>query len=257
MSTDATAVVVIIGNEILSGKTQDANIQFLGKALAETGIALHEAIVIRDDHDTIVKTVRYYSERHTYVFTTGGIGPTHDDITAEAVAAAFGETLELNAEAAEAIGGDRDHARMKMAMMPTGSTLIYNKASRAPGFRLRNVFVLAGIPGIAQSMFEAIRPTLHGGAAIVSANADVYLRESDIAGPLTEIVNANADVEIGSYPFNRDNRYGCEPGRTGHERNTRRCSDAGCRYRNAGTGCGSEPQSLENVLRLPAQSALR
>jgi len=208
MNAQPTAVVVVIGNEILSGKTQDANIQYLGHALAETGIALQEAIVIRDDHDTIVKTVRYYSERHTYVFTTGGIGPTHDDITAAAIAAAFDKSLKLNEVAAQAIGGDRDHPRMKMAMMPSGATLIENKASRAPGFRLNNVFVFAGIPSIAQSMFEAVQPSLRGGAAIVSANADIYLRESDIAAPLSRIVEENDDVEIGSYPFTRGDRYG-------------------------------------------------
>jgi molybdenum cofactor synthesis domain-containing protein len=208
MSSQPTAAIVVIGNEILSGKTQDANIRFLGSALAEAGVVLAEAIVVRDDHETIAKTVRYYSERHTYVFTTGGIGPTHDDITAEAVAAAFGATLELNEEAAELIGGDREHPRMKMAMMPPEATLIENTATRAPGFRLENVFVLAGIPRIAQAMFEAIRPTLEGGSAIVSANADVYLRESDIAAPLTDIVDANPDVEIGSYPFIRDKGYG-------------------------------------------------
>jgi len=208
MSSQPTAVVVLIGNEILSGKTQDANLRFLAAELAQAGIALSEAIVIRDDHDTIVKTVRYYSERHTYVFTTGGIGPTHDDITAEAVAGAFDTHLELNAHAAAAIGGERSHPRMKMAMLPLGATLIDNPVSRAPGFRLHNVFVLAGVPTIARAMFDAVRPQLTGGAAIVSANADVYLKESDIAVPLTQIAAANTDVEIGSYPFSRDGRFG-------------------------------------------------
>jgi molybdenum cofactor synthesis domain-containing protein len=208
MSAQPTAVVVVIGNEILSGKTQDSNIRFLGISLAQAGIALQEAIVIRDDHATIVKTVRYYSERHDYVFTTGGIGPTHDDITAEAVAAAFGVPLELDEVAADLIGGDRDHPRMKMAMIPPGATLIENTVSRAPGFQIENVFVLAGVPKIAQAMFESLRPRLRGGEAIVSANANVYLKESDIAEPLGRIVDANKDVEIGSYPFSRDGRYG-------------------------------------------------
>lgn len=208
MNSQPTAAVILIGNEILSGKTQDANLRFLAAELAEAGIALREAIVIRDDHDTIVKTVRYYSNRYTYVFTTGGIGPTHDDITAEAVAAAFDTHLELNEHAAAAIGGEHDHPRMKMAMVPPEATLISNSVSRAPGFQLHNVFVLAGVPLIARAMFEAVRPRLHGGAAIVSANADVYLKESDIAGPLTRIVAANDDVEIGSYPFARDGRFG-------------------------------------------------
>lgn len=208
MSAQPTAVVIVIGNEILSGKTQDANIAFLGEALAQCGVALVEAIVIRDDHETIVKTVRYYSKRHNYVFTTGGIGPTHDDITAEAVAAAFGVPLQINEHAAELIGGERDHPRMKMAMIPHGAALIENPVSRAPGFALENVFVLAGVPNIARAMFESLRPMLRGGNAIVSANADVYLKESDIAAPLSRIADANGDVEIGSYPFSRDGRYG-------------------------------------------------
>ena len=208
MSAQATAVVVVIGNEILSGKTNDANIQFLGEALAHEGIALREAIVIRDDHATIVRTVKYYSEKHDYVFTTGGIGPTHDDITAAAVAEAFGASVVLNEEAAELIGGERDHPRMKMAMIPPEATLIENTVSRAPGFQIHNVFVLAGVPKIAQAMFEALRPRLRGGAAIVSENADVYLRESDIAARLSQIAEDNADVEIGSYPFSRNGRYG-------------------------------------------------
>lgn len=208
MSTQPSAAVILIGNELLSGKTQDSNLQFLAAELGAAGIALREAIVIRDDHDTIAKTVRYYSERHTYVFTTGGIGPTHDDITAAAVAAAFDSNLELNEAAAAAIGGERDHPRMKMAMIPPEATLIENSVSRAPGFQLRNVFVLAGVPAIARAMFDALRPRLHGGAAIVSANADVYLKESDIAAPLLQIAADNTDVEIGSYPFSRDGRFG-------------------------------------------------
>ncbi len=208
MSEQPTAVIVVIGNEILSGKTQDTNIQYLGNSLAEMGIVLQEAIVIRDDHDTIARTVRYYSDRHTYVFTTGGIGPTHDDITAEAVAAAFDTTVELNEVAAAAIGGERDHPRMKMAMIPREATLIENSVSRAPGFQLHNVFVMAGVPRIAQAMFESLRERLQRGAAIVSANADVFLRESDIAMPLQQIAAENTDVEIGSYPFSRDGRFG-------------------------------------------------
>ena len=208
MSSQPTAAIIVIGNEILSGKTQDANIRYLGTQLAELGIVLQQAIVLRDDHETIVSTVRYYSQRYTYVFTTGGIGPTHDDITAEAVAAAFGTHVEINEQAAAAIGGDRDHPRMKMAMIPAEATLIENSVSRAPGFQLKNVFVLAGVPSIAQAMFESLRPQLRGGAAIVSANADVFLRESDIARPLAGIASANVDVEIGSYPFSREGQFG-------------------------------------------------
>lgn len=148
------------------------------------------------------------SALHDYVFTTGGIGPTHDDITAAAVAAAFDAPLELNATAVELIGGERDHPRMKMAMIPVGAELIENPLSRAPGFRMANVFVLAGVPSIAKAMFEGIRSTLSGGVAIISSSVDVFMKESEIAAPLEAIAVASADVEIGSYPFFRDGRYG-------------------------------------------------
>lgn len=211
MNEQTTAAVLIIGNEILSGKTQDANINFLGKAFARLGIVLEEARVIRDEPETIASVINECRERYSYVFTTGGIGPTHDDMTADSVARAFGVKLVLNEEAARRIGrGSRDvnAARLKMAMIPEGASLIDNPLSHAPGFRIENVFVMAGIPSIARAMFGAIEHELEGGAAICSESLDIYQREGDFAQALDEIARAHTSVEIGSYPFSRDGRYG-------------------------------------------------
>jgi molybdenum cofactor synthesis domain-containing protein len=206
-----TACVMIIGNEILSGKTQDANLQFFGVELAKLGIKLIEARVIRDDHEMIVAQLNECRAKYTYVFTTGGIGPTHDDITAECVARAFGVPLELNAEALERLRGGRgelNEARKKMARVPAGASLIDNPISNAPGFRIGNVFVVAGIPAIARAMFHASSGELTRGAEIVSAAVDVYAREGDLAARLERIASAHPEVEIGSYPFAREGRFG-------------------------------------------------
>lgn len=210
-ANESTAAVLLIGNELLSGKTQDANLQFLGTELAGLGIKLVEARVIRDEPDAIVAHLNALRTAYTYVFTTGGIGPTHDDITAECVARAFDTTLELHPEAVAALergGRALNDARLKMARVPRGAALIANSVSNAPGFRIENVFVLAGIPSIARAMFEAAKPELQGGAQIHSVSVDVFAREGDIAAPLEQIARDNADVEIGSYPFSRDGRYG-------------------------------------------------
>jgi molybdenum cofactor synthesis domain-containing protein len=209
--TTPTASVLIIGNEILSGKTQDANLAYLATELASLGIAVIEARVIRDDTATIVAVLNEARVRHTYVFTTGGIGPTHDDITAAAIAKAFGVELELSQEALgrlTASGREVNDARRKMAMVPAGATLIDNSVSAAPGFRLENVFVLAGIPKIARAMFEAAKPELETAAAILSAAITVEGSEGVIAAPLGAIADSNTTVEIGSYPFSRDGRFG-------------------------------------------------
>jgi len=210
-SDDSTACVLIIGNEILSGKTQDANLQFMAEAFARLGIRLAEARVIRDEPDVIAAVVNECRARYTYVFTTGGIGPTHDDLTAESVAQAFGVELVLDEEAARRIGrGSRDlnPARLKMAMIPAGASLIDNPISQAPGFRIDNVFVMAGIPSIARAMFAAVEHELSGGKPILSASVDVYRREGDIAAPLDDIARRHGSVEIGSYPFSREGRFG-------------------------------------------------
>jgi len=211
MTEKKTAAVLLIGNEILSGKTQDANLKFLGEAFARLGIVLEEARVIRDDPEIIAAVVNECRERYSYVFTTGGIGPTHDDMTAASVARAFGVDLVVDDEAVQRIGrGSREltPARLKMATIPEGASLIDNALSHAPGFRMDNVFVMAGIPSIARSMFGAIEPELAGGNPIQSASVDVYQREGDFAEALEKIAKRHQDVEIGSYPFSRDGRFG-------------------------------------------------
>jgi molybdenum cofactor synthesis domain-containing protein len=202
---------MIIGNEILSGKTQDANLQFLGLELAKLGIKLAEARVVRDEPEMIVAALNECRARYTYVFTTGGIGPTHDDITAECVARAFGVPVTLDADAVERLRrgrGELNEARLKMARVPQGASLIDNPVSHAPGFRIGNVFVYAGIPAIMRAMFSASVPMLATGAQILSASVDVYAREGDLAEPLERIARAHPEVEIGSYPFAREGRFG-------------------------------------------------
>jgi len=208
--TQPTACVLIIGNEILSGKTQDTNLQFLGFELAKLGIRLEEARVVRDIPDAIVKALNECRAKYTYVFTTGGIGPTHDDITIECVAQAFGVPLELNETIVEMMkrsGRPINEARLKMARIPRGAALVENSAS-LPGFRIDNVFVFAGIPSIMRAMFVGAVPMLFKGTPILSASVDAYLREGDFAQALEELQRRHPDVEIGSYPFNRDGKLG-------------------------------------------------
>jgi molybdenum cofactor synthesis domain-containing protein len=211
MSDQPTACALIIGNEILSGKTQDTNLQFLGFELAKLGIRLAEGRVVRDEPQAIIRHLNEARREFTYVFTTGGIGPTHDDITAECVASAFGVPLEVNAEAVERLkrsGRPLNEARLKMARIPRGAELIENAVSHAPGFRIGNVFVLAGIPSIARAMFASVIPLLVQAPPILSKSVDVYLSEGDFAEALERIQHRYPNVEIGSYPFNRAGRLG-------------------------------------------------
>lgn len=206
-----TACLIIIGNEILSGKTQDANLQFLAEELGKLGVELAEARVIADVEATIIETVNELRAKFTYVFTTGGIGPTHDDITALSIAKAFGRELVLDQTAVERMTRGKfelNEARLKMAHVPEGATLIENPSSFAPGFKIDNVYVLAGIPSVARAMFSTLLDELNAGAPIHSANVDVYLKEGDIAKPLEAIALEFADLDVGSYPFSRDGRYG-------------------------------------------------
>jgi molybdenum cofactor synthesis domain-containing protein len=210
-----TAALVIIGNEILSGRTHDVNGQWLGSRLAGMGIPLKEIRVVADDKDAIVEAVNALRSRNTYVFTTGGIGPTHDDITTECVAAAFGARVVLNSEAKrrlEAHYGERhtdlNEARLRMAHIPEGADLIDNPVSAAPGFRLENVHVLAGVPSIMRAMFDGVAHTLTGGAPIRSLAVTSHVREGDIAGPLGDLQKRYPDTDIGSYPFAKGNRIG-------------------------------------------------
>ena len=204
------AIVLIIGNEILSGKTQDENLRFFATELAGLGIELTEARVIRDDPASIVAHVNEARRAATYVFTTGGIGPTHDDITAASIATAFGVELVCDEEAVRRLSARSpvNEARLKMCHVPAGASLIENPVSQAPGFQLENVFVLAGVPRIARAMFASLSERLIAGAPIRSASVEARLSEGAIASQLAAIAARFPDVEIGSYPFFRDPDYG-------------------------------------------------
>ncbi len=207
------ASLIIIGNEILSGRTQDKNLSYLANWLNEIGIQLVEVRVIRDEEEIVVETVNYLRSTYNYVFTTGGIGPTHDDITSFCIAKAFGVELEVNSGALGILkeyykDGELTDARMKMTKMPVGSELIENPVSRAPGFKMDNVFVLAGIPSIMQGMLEGARKHLTVGEVVKSKSIDVFTPESNVADALTGLQNKYSEVEIGSYPFNKENRFG-------------------------------------------------
>ncbi|MGE4062273.1 MAG: competence/damage-inducible protein A [Rhodospirillaceae bacterium] len=213
MSAAPTACVLIIGDEILSGRTQDANLKYFASRFAELGVRLKEARVIPDDADVIVDTLNAARMRYSYVITTGGIGPTHDDITVSCVARAFGRQVIRHAEVVRrmtAYFGDRlNDARLKMAEVPDGPdvSLIESEATIAPGFRIENVFVLAGVPSIAQAMFEALVPQLQRGAPMLSGNVGSAVREGDIAAGLTDIQNRYPHVAIGSYPSMRSGGF--------------------------------------------------
>lgn len=206
MTTPVTACLIIIGNEILSGRTVDANLSYLAKRINEIGIQLHEARVIPDIEETIVATVNACRAKFDYVFTTGGIGPTHDDITSAAIAKAFGVPIHRHPQAEKIL---RQHytkeqineARLKMADVPLGAELLDNPVSSAPGFCVENVYVMAGVPRIMQAMLDAIIPTLKGGAPVLSLSITTDLPEGTIAAGLTDIQNRYPDVEIGSYPM--------------------------------------------------------
>jgi len=208
-----TACLLIIGNEILSGRTQDANLPYLAKRLNELGIRLMEVRVVADSEAAIVKAVNETRAQYTYIFTTGGIGPTHDDITSGCVAKAFGVALERNAEAVRRLErhyppGGLNAARLRMAEIPVGATLIDNPVSTAPGFRLGNVHVMAGVPRIMQAMFEGIAPTLLGGKPMLTRSVSCTLGEGVIAQGLGEIQARHPGVDIGSYPFYRVGGFG-------------------------------------------------
>jgi len=207
------AALIIIGNEILSGRTQDKNLSYLANWLNEIGIQLSEVRVIRDEEKVIIDTVNHLRSEYNYVFTTGGIGPTHDDITSLSIARAFGVELEINDKALTILkeyykDGELTEARMKMTMIPVGAELVDNPVSKAPGFKMDNVFVMAGIPSIMQGMLEGARMFLKGGDVVKSMSIDVFTPESNVAQALTDLQKKYNDVEIGSYPFSKDNRFG-------------------------------------------------
>ena len=213
-ATNPTACLLVIGNEVLSGRTQDANIQFLAKGLGALGIPLREVRVIPDVPRTIIDTVNEVRAKFDYVFTTGGIGPTHDDITSECVAAAFGVPWEPQPEAWARMErtyppGGFNAARQRMATMPRGATLIDNALSVAPGFQIGNVYVMAGVPRVMQSMFEWLAPRLQGGPRIEQrAVHAIGLAEGVIAAGLGAIQAKYPQIDLGSYPFYKPSANG-------------------------------------------------
>ena len=212
-SDQITACLIIIGNEILSGRTQDANLAIIGKKCDDLGIRLTETRVIPDVEATIITTVNACRTDFTYVFTTGGIGPTHDDITAAAIARAFSVELLRNNEAMTALDryyepGRLIEARLKMADIPAGARLIDNPVSGAPGFQLDNVFVLPGVPVIMEAMFEGLTNRLVGGEPFLTENVTTNLAESVIADDLGALQEIYPDVSMGSYPYFRKGKLG-------------------------------------------------
>ena len=201
-----TAGIIVIGDEILSGRTQDSNSNFIAKNLLKNGIKLEEVIVIKDNKNTIIDRVINYSDKYSYVFTTGGIGPTHDDITAISIAEAFGLKFEINQDAYNILNnyypkGEFNNSRQRMAMMPIGSELILNPMTAAPGFKIKNVYVLPGVPEIMQIMFIELIKRLKKGKPKLVKTINTNLYESKIAIFLKEIQDKYKDSSIGSYPY--------------------------------------------------------
>lgn len=214
MSTDNPgAAVLVIGNEILSGRTRDANVQTIGAALAEIGIRLREVRVVEDRQPAIVGAVNALRATYDYVFTTGGIGPTHDDITTDCIGAAFGREVRHDPAAVALLTNyygpaEATETRLRMARVPEGASLIDNPVSAAPGFRLENVFVLPGVPRILQAMLPGVLATLPGGPPIVSQSLTAWVRESDVAADLAAVQARYPGLDLGSYPFAREGRFG-------------------------------------------------
>jgi molybdenum cofactor synthesis domain-containing protein len=224
MNTDSpSAAVLVIGNEILSGRTRDANVQTIGAALAEIGIRLREVRVVEDREPAIVGAVNALRATYDYVFTTGGIGPTHDDITTDCVGAALGREVRHDPVAVALLTNyygpaEATATRLRMARVPEGASLIDNPVSVAPGFRLENVFVLPGVPRILQAMLPGVLATLPGGPPIVSQSLTAWVRESDVAADLAAVQDRYPGLDLGSYPFARDGRFGTSLVVRGNER---------------------------------------
>jgi molybdenum cofactor synthesis domain-containing protein len=206
-----TAAILVIGDEILSGRTKDKNIGYIAEYLTQIGIDLREVRVVADDEGRIVEALNALRARNDYVFTTGGIGPTHDDVTAECVAKAFGVPIDYDPRAIAimkeryaALGTEMNEARMRMTRIPQGADLVPNKVSAAPGFWIDNVIVMAGVPSIMQAMLDEVAPKLATGTKLLSETVRADLREGDIGTELGKIAKAHPEVMIGSYPFNDD-----------------------------------------------------
>ncbi len=210
---EISAGIIIIGNEVLSGRTKDINTSTLAKWLNKLGIEVKEVRIVPDDEIAIIHTVNFLRERFNYIFTTGGIGPTHDDITAESISKAFKLDYGFHKEAFSILEkyykpGEFNEGRQKMAKMPTTAKLILNPTSGAPGFYVQNVFCLPGVPSILQSMIGGLNNILTGGDPILNKTINLRTVESEIAKSITEIQKNNIDVEIGSYPFFRAGKLG-------------------------------------------------
>ena len=202
-----TAALIVIGDEILSGRTKDVNIGAVADFCTDLGIDLKEVRVVSDETDDIVDAINALRARYTYIFTTGGIGPTHDVITADAVAKAFGVALPINAQARAMLesrwketGTEVNEARLRMARIPEGADLIVNSVSAAPGFRIGDVHVMAGVPIIMRAMLEALMPTLKGGKKVMSVTVKAAVGEGTVGGPLGALQEQYPDVKMGSYP---------------------------------------------------------
>jgi molybdenum cofactor synthesis domain-containing protein len=211
--TPPSAAVLVIGNEILSGRTRDANVQALATALGGIGVRLREVRVVEDREPAIVSAVNALRASHDYVFTTGGIGPTHDDITTDCIGAAFGRDVRHHPEAVARLtdyygAADASETRLRMARIPDGASLLDNPVSAAPGFRLENVFVLPGVPRILQAMLPGVLALLPGGPPIASVSVTAWVRESDVAADLAAVQERHPGLDLGSYPFMREGRFG-------------------------------------------------
>ena len=208
-SKEFTSAILIIGNEILSGRTVDKNTSFIAKWLGDLGISVEEVKIIPDKEDVIISSLNELRKKYQYVFTTGGIGPTHDDITSESVAKAFGKKYEYNKEAYVILekyyaNSDFNEGRKKMARMPEGATLIYNEQGSAAAFSVENVFVLPGIPSYVELMLPQLKEVLISGKKIISVSCDAKVRESSMAVELSNIQDKYPDIDIGSYPYSKE-----------------------------------------------------
>ncbi len=215
--SNPTAAMLVIGDEILSGRTRDANMHYLAGQLTEVGIDLKEVRVVSDDRDAIIDAVKALSNSFDSVFTSGGIGPTHDDITADCIAAAFDTPIDVRDDARALLQAHYDRtdtelneARLRMARIPEGAVLIDNPVSTAPGFSIGNVHVMAGVPSVFQAMVASVLPTLSGGAPLISQSMRIFRGEGDIAGPLGALAESHPDLSIGSYPFQIDGKFGAQ-----------------------------------------------
>ena len=213
--TNPTAAILVIGDEILSGRTRDSNLHFLAGELTRIGITLREARIVADIHPEIVAAVRALSGKYTHVFTSGGIGPTHDDITADAVAEAMGAKIGHRADAMALLQAHYDRsglpfneARQRMARIPDGASLIDNPVSTAPGFTLGNVHVMAGVPKIFEAMVASVLPKLTGGPPLLSQTLRVDRGEGEIAGSFGALAAEFPDLSMGSYPFLQNGAHG-------------------------------------------------